>query len=124
MIASHSSSRKICDIGRNMPDDIFKGICETGGVAGFNQYAAFIGEDPDLDKACDHILHFLELDPDGKHIALGGDLDGCEALPRGFNGVQDYPSFAERLLKRGLTEQMLRDIFWNNALGVMKTCCM
>ena len=124
IIASHSNSRAVCDHSRNLTDDMFKAICETGGVAGFNQFAAFVGQDPDMDKACDHILHFLELDPDGKHIALGGDLDGCPELPKGFNGVQDYPSFADRLLARGLTEQMLRDIFWNNALGVMKTCCM
>ena len=124
IIASHSNSRAVWNSSRNLTDDMFKAICATGGVAGFNQYSDFIGTDPNLDTSCDHILHFLELDPSGKHIALGGDLDGCEALPTGFAGVQDYPSFADHLLARGVSEDMLRDIFWNNALGVMKKCCI
>ena len=124
VIASHSNSRAVWDCSRNLTDDMFKAICATGGVAGFNQYGYFIGNNSDLNTACDHILHFLELDPSGKHIALGGDLDGCDILPEGFSGVQDYPAFADRLLARGVSEKMLYDIFWNNALGVMRKCCM
>jgi membrane dipeptidase len=93
-------------------------------VAGFNLYAAFIGVNADLNKACDHFLHFLELDPEGKHIALGGDLDGCDVLPRGFCGIQDYPLLAERLLDCGLDAGMVENIFWNNALEVMRKCSM
>lgn len=124
VVASHSNSRTVCAHSRNLTDDMFKAICATGGVAGFNQYSEFIGAEADLDKACDHIFHFLELDPEGKHIALGGDLDGCNPLPEGFGGVQDYPAFAQRLVDRGLTEEMVRNIFWNNALGVMRKCCI
>ena len=120
VIATHSNSRKICDVSRNLTDDMFLAICRTGGVAGFNQCDAFVGAAPDLDTVCDHILHFLELDPSGKHIALGGDLDGCDKLPRGFDGVQSYPDMAERLLSRGVGEDTVMDIFWNNALGVME----
>ena len=124
IVASHSNSRKVCDVSRNLTDDMFRAIMETGGVAGLNLYTDFIGENADLDKACDHILHWLELDPDGNHIALGGDLDGCEALPAGFEGVQSYPALAKQLALRGVDDQLLRKIFWENALGVMETCCM
>jgi len=123
VIASHSNSRAICNHSRNLTDDMFLAICRTGGVVGINLYAAFLGENPDLNTVCDHILHFLRLDPSGKHIALGGDLDGCSALPDGFSGVQDYPKLAEALIARGLKESTVRDIFWNNALGVMRKCC-
>jgi len=93
-------------------------------VVGFNQCAPFVGEKPDLDTACDHILHFLELDPEGRHIALGGDLDGCDTLPDGFAGVQDYPKLASKLMERGVDATLVRRIFWENALGVMEACCM
>ena len=120
VIATHSNSRAVCDVSRNLTDDMFMAICETGGVAGFNQCDAFVGQEPDMDTICDHILHFLELDPQGKHIALGGDLDGCDKLPDGFDGIQSYPLMAERLLDRGVSDDILMNIFWNNALGVMK----
>ena len=69
-----------------------------------------------------HILHFLELDPEGKHIALGGDLDGCDTLPDGFSGVQDYAKIADSLLAKGLSDKNVMNIFWNNAVGVIERC--
>ena len=123
VIASHSNSRTVCGVSRNLTDEMFLEICKTGGVAGFNQCAPFVGTAPDLDAVCDHFLHFLELDPDGKHIALGGDLDGCDELPAGFDGVQSYPAMAQRLAERGLNDRLLHGIYWNNALGVMRQCC-
>ena len=124
IVATHSNSRAVCDNSRNLTDDMFRAIIETGGLAGFNQCAPFVGEKPNLDTICDHILHFLELDPEGKHIALGGDLDGCEELPEGFDGIQSYPAMAQRLLDRGVDEKLLYNIYWNNPLEVMDKCCI
>lgn len=124
VIASHSNSRTVWNSSRNLTDEMFCAICKSEGVTGINLYADFLGNEPDLDTVCDHIIHFLSLDPQGKHIALGGDLDGCEKLPTGFSGVQDYPKLAECLLKRDIGETTVYDIFWNNAMGVMKRCCM
>ena len=119
ILATHSNSRAVHNHSRNLTDDMFRAIRETGGVAGYNTCRDFTGENPDLDTVCDHILHFMELDPEGKHIALGGDLDGVETMPDGFDGVQSYPAPARHLLNRGLTEQNVMDIFWNNAIRVM-----
>lgn len=124
IVASHSNSRAIWDNSRNLTDDMFRAICECGGVAGFNQYTDFIGENPTLDTVCDHILHFLELDPEGDHVALGGDLDGCDTLPEGFTGVESYPAMAAKLLERGVGDKIVRKIYWENALGVMESCYM
>lgn len=123
VIASHSNSRSVCNVSRNLTDEMFLTICKTGGVTGINLCPDFLGINPNLDTVCDHIFHFLTLDPTGKHIALGGDLDGIGSLPEGFTGVQDYEKLAQRLLERGLSEQQVRDIFWNNAMGVMRRCC-
>lgn len=124
IVASHSNSRSLCGVSRNLTDDMFRAICSTGGVVGLNQYADFVGQKPTLDTVCDHVLHWLELDPECGHIALGGDLDGCDVLAEGFRGVQSYPLLAERLLERGLTQSQVEAIFWNNAMGVMEKCCM
>lgn len=120
IIASHSNSRAVHPVSRNLTDDMFRAICNTGGVVGINLYNAFLGEGKvTLDTVCDHIFHFMELDPDAKHIALGGDLDGCEVIPEGFEGIHSYNALAERLLSRGLTEETVMDIYWNNGIGVM-----
>ena len=120
VIATHSNSRSVCDNSRNLTDDMFRAIVETGGVAGYNACDEFTGEEPTIDTICDHILHFMELDGTGRHIALGGDLDGVSQMPAGFDGVQSWPKVADRLLERGLTEENVRNIFWNNAIGVME----
>ena len=123
IIASHSNSRSIHNVSRNITDEMFLAICNTGGVTGINLYARFVAESADLDAVCNHIFHFLTLDSLGKHIALGGDLDGAHPLPDGFSGIQDYPKLAEKLIQRGLDEQIVKNIFWNNAVGVIERCC-
>lgn len=120
IIASHSNSRAVWNASRNLTDDMFRAICQTGGVAGINLYNDFLGENVDLNTVRDHIEHFISLDPTCTHIALGGDLDGCERLPKGFTGVQDYPKLAQCLLDGGLNEQQVMNIFWNNAIGVIE----
>ena len=121
VIASHSNSRALCNHSRNLTDDMFCAIRDSGGVVGINQFADFLGQKPTLDTVCDHIFHFLELDPEVRHVALGGDLDGCEELSEGFEGIQSYPVLAERLLSRGVPEDTIMDIYWNNAIGVMRS---
>lgn len=120
IVASHSNSRAVWNVSRNISDDMFLAICGTGGMVGLNQYTDFIGKDADISVACRHILHFLELDPQGTHIALGGDLDGCDTLPKGVEGIQDYPKIAQGLSNLGVSDEILMNIFWRNAIGVMK----
>lgn len=117
--ASHSNSRMVWGVTRNLTDEQFRAIMETGGVAGLNEYTDFLGKQPvTLDTVCDHALHWLDLGGE-KHIALGGDLDGCEELPQGFTGVESYPALAETMLRRGIPEDTVRDIFWNNAARLL-----
>ena len=115
VIATHSNSRTVCNVSRNLTDEMFRAIVETDGIAGYNACAEFTGEKPTIDTVCDHIFHFMDLDPSGKHICLGGDLDGVSNLPEGFDGVQSWPQLAQRLLERGMSESNVMDIFWNNA---------
>ena len=110
----------MCNHIRNLTDDMYRAIVQTGGTAGINLCAPFIKESgADFDATCDHIFRMLELDGSGEHISLGGDLDGCDELPAGFVGIQSYNALADRLLERGLDEKTIRNIYWNNTMGVM-----
>ena len=122
IIASHSNSRALCNIPRNLTDEMYAALCKTGGTVGINLCAEFLGKDADLDTVCDNILHFMDVAGSDKHVSLGSDMDGITHLPTGFAGVQDYPNIAERLLHRGLSEESVTNIFWNNAMGVIKKC--
>lgn len=123
LIASHSNSRSVYGVSRNLTDQQFQAICQTGGVVGLNLFSGFLGEEPvTLEAACKHILHWLELGGE-KNVALGGDLDGCDSLPLDFAGVEDYPALAGALEARGVPTSVLRDLFWNNAMKVLQSCC-
>ena len=120
IVASHSNLRSVCDHSRNLTEDMYRAIVQTGGTAGINLCAPFIkAEGADFDATCDHIIRMLEIDPTGRHVSLGGDLDGCDELPAGFVGIQSYNALADRLLERGLDEQTIRNIYWHNTMGVM-----
>ncbi len=113
IVASHSNARSVWNHPRNLTDDMFRVIRDTGGVVGINAYTAFVGEKATIEELVAHIEHFLALDGE-KTLCLGGDLDGCETLVEGIEGVQSVPRLYEALHKRGYAPQLLEDIFWNN----------
>lgn len=117
VVASHSNARAICPHRRNLTDDMFRAIRDTGGVVGINLYADFVGGDS-MEQLIAHIERFLSLDGE-KTVALGGDLDGCEALAAGFSGVQDVVKLYQALEERGYPQTLLEDIFWNNWRRIM-----
>jgi len=113
MVASHSNSREICPHPRNLTDDMFRAIRDTGGVVGLNFYQNFVGEDPSMDALVHHVEHFLALQ--GEHtLCLGGDMDGCEKLAGGMEGLQDVPRLYYALADRWYSQDLLEDLFWNN----------
>ena len=87
-------------------------------------YKVFVGGTEDLNALCKHAAHWLQLEPGGKHIALGGDLDGCDALVDGLSGIESYSKLAEAMNKNGFSEPVIENIFWKNAIGVIEQCCM
>ena len=120
--ASHSNSRAVLSHPRNLTDEQFTAIIEHDGVAGLNLYADFLGGAPDVDTVIAHLDHWLELGG-ARHIALGGDLDGCNRLPAGFTGVESWPLLYEALLRRNTPEDLVRDLFFNNLMRVVSEVC-
>lgn len=99
VIASHANSRAVCAHTRNLSDDLFCAIRDSGGVVGLNLYTDFLGGDETL--------------------ALGGDLDGCDTLGGGITGMQDYPRLYAALTARGYDSALLQALFSDNWLRVL-----
>ena len=119
MFASHSNSKSVYCHRRNLTDEQFAAISETGGVAGLNLYAEFLGENATCDTVIAHAERFLSLGGE-KAVAIGADLDGCDALPEGISGIQDMEKLYEAFLKKNYSESLLRDIFFNNLFNLIE----
>lgn len=116
LIASHSNSRAVCAHSRNLTDAQAREIFAQGGLVGLNLYAPFLrdGGQATFADVYLQLAHFLALGGE-KHLALGGDLDGCDCLPEGFGGVDDYAALHDYLLGRGLPRTLLANLFYHNA---------
>lgn len=122
IVASHSNSAAVCPHVRNLTDEQFCALCQLGGLSGINLYSAFLTEGrATFEDVRRHIDHFLELGGDG-HIALGADLDGCEALPEGFSRLGDYEKLAEYLTGCGYSDGMTQKLFCDSWMKVVKAC--
>ena len=120
--ASHSNARALCPHPRNLTDEMFTAIIDHGGVAGLNMYADFLGEHPDIDTVVAHLEHFLDLGGE-RSVALGGDWDGCSALPEGIAGIQDLERLYERLLQRNYGAALIDAVFYQNLMRVVNEVC-
>ncbi|MDX1624500.1 MAG: dipeptidase [Gemmatimonadota bacterium] len=107
---------------RNLTDDQIRAVAATGGVVG----VAFMPEyltphDPgaaDVTSIGDHLERIVEVGGI-ETAALGSDLDGVPALPRGIRGVEDYPSVAGALAERGFGESERAAVLGGNWLRLL-----
>lgn len=75
IIASHSNSRRLCNVARNLNDEQIKLIKDTGGIIGINAYRDFINEN----KSKQNIEHLVN------HIDYMVDLIGIDSICFGFD---------------------------------------
>jgi membrane dipeptidase len=72
-----------------------------------------------LEQVADHI-DYIRDQIGVNHIGIGGDYDGIPTLPLGLEDVSTYPDLFAELLRRGYSEDELRQIAGLNMLRVMR----
>lgn len=118
VVASHSNSRAVTDNPRNLTDEQFKIICNSGGVVGLNFHNAFLNDKPDKANMYDvlrHAEHFLSLGGDN-NLSFGCDFDGG-TLSQDFKSPHIMEEIFELFLKHGYNEALVNKIFYENALN-------
>lgn len=80
IIASHSNSKVICDVPRNLDDKQLVKIAESGGLVGINSFNQFVHKDKEkqniqmLTRHIEHMVDIMGID----HVGIG--LDYCDFL--------------------------------------------
>lgn len=74
---------------------------------------------PPLSVVFDHIDYIVKL-VGADYVGIGADMDGVDALPKDFNGVEDYPKITRGLLQRGYSEEDVNKILGGNFIRVFK----
>ncbi len=95
VIASHSCAFSVNSHTRNLTDEEFLGIAETGGIVGVNLYPPHLkGTEADVSDVLDHIRHFISL-TGSSQVALGCDFDGMGIFAKGGEDIGCIPHLAK-----------------------------
>ena len=99
--ASHSNSRRITNVRRNLTDAQMKAVVEKGGMIGINLCGLFLSSsiNSNIDNVLKHIDHMMKV-IGCDNIGFGFDFDGVKDLPEGVVGVEDTIQIIKAIKKK------------------------
>lgn len=124
IFASHSNSREVLDVKRNLTPCEIKAISDFGGVIGINGYKGFIGKNATFKKLSRHIKSLVYLGGEDV-VSLGldicgdllGDNSDCDLLKT----KESIENFALFLSSEGFSQTFIDKLFFKNAKRFLKT---
>ena len=120
IVASHSSSRALCNHPRNLTDAQLKALADKGGVAQVTLYNGFLKEEgtATIQDAIAHLNHMVDV-MGIEHVGIGTDFDGDGGII-GCASASELINFTRCLLKERYSEEDIRRIWGGNFLRVME----
>lgn len=120
IVASHSSSRALCDHPRNLTDEQLKALAAKGGVVQVCLYGGFLRKEgqASIEDAIEHLNHLVNV-MGIEHVGIGTDFDGDGGIA-GCASAAELINFTRRLLLERYSEESIRLIWGGNFLRVME----
>ncbi|ROW11956.1 hypothetical protein VPNG_05166 [Cytospora leucostoma] len=123
VIFSHTTCYELAKTYRNAPDDVIARLKLNGGLLMVMFVRTFLNvEEPDaanIETVVDHIMHVVKV-AGWDHVGIGGDFDGTTAIADGINSVADYPKLIQAVMRRGATDQQVKQLVGENILRVWR----
>ena len=123
IFASHSSCRALCDVRRNMSDEMIAALAKKGGVIQINFNCGFLSQQTppratlaDVVAHIDHAVKVGGVDA----VGIGSDFDGVSCTPEGLEDVSRFPNLTRALLEKGYSAADIRKIYGGNTLRVLR----
>jgi microsomal dipeptidase-like Zn-dependent dipeptidase/gamma-glutamyl-gamma-aminobutyrate hydrolase PuuD len=121
VVCSHSSSRSLCDVPRNLTDEQMKALAEKGGVAQVTLYNGFLKKEgqatiTDVMEHLEHMIEVMGID----HVGIGTDFDGDGGVP-GCASASELINITRMLLKKNYDKESIAKIWGGNFLRVIQT---
>lgn len=126
IIFSHSGVAGVCNVSRNVPDDVLYKMVETDGVVQIpfiNDYVACQAAKTDIDHVVAHFNYIKNL-IGAQYVGIGADYDGDNGsinFPYRLDDVSTYPNLIAALIESGWTDQEVIGAMGGNLLRVMRT---
>lgn len=122
IVCSHSNSRALCDVPRNITDDQMRALAAAGGVCQITLYNGFLRTNGNatITDAIRHLEHAIDI-MGIEHVGLGTDFDGDGGIP-GLADASELVNFTKALLRRRYSETDMSLIWGGNWLRVMNLC--
>lgn len=113
IVASHSNSRTLRNVRRNLTDEQAREIIGTGGLIGINFYTKFLARThAGLDDIVRHTEHFLSLSGEDC-LAMGSDFDGAK-IPKEVDRIDKIGIIEERFQKE-FGQELTHKLLFENA---------
>jgi len=128
IFASHSSCRALCDVPRNMTDEMIAALGKKGGVIQINFNCGFLtkraadeksGIRASLADVVAHIDHAVKI-AGVDAVGIGSDFDGITCTPEGLDDVSKFPNLTRALLEKGYSAADIRKIYGGNTLRLLR----
>ena len=120
IIASHSSTKALHNVSRNMSDEAMMALKDTGGVINIVALDSFLkrGENVGVADLVDHIDYAVQL-IGIDHVGISSDFDGGGGII-GWDDASESPNVTLELVKRGYSESEIEQLWSGNYLRAWK----